>query len=245
VTRGAVYWHFKDKAELFFAMREDVFSPMVERTDSLCCRSQYDNPLDAIEASVKEFFRVLEDCSVVREVFEIMISRCEYVDEFTSVQEEVGRPAQTFLTKIEAVYLQAAAKGMLRPGLDPLAMARDTWAFTSGLLHLMLNCQKGSDLPQRVPEMITAHMAIRRVSAVPSLPGARRCPRPYCAMPPVGAKPSPRAAAGAACLRPWAAVVPYRRQTIRLYPDHAPRPGRLRRPVGHRPASRRRFPGWR
>jgi hypothetical protein len=125
------------------------------------------NPLDAIEASVKEFFRVLEDCSVVREVFEIMISRCEYVDEFTSVQEEVGRPAQTFLTKIEAVYLQAAAKGMLRPGLDPLAMARDTWAFTSGLLHLMLNCQKGSDLPQRVPEMITAHMAIRRVSAVP------------------------------------------------------------------------------
>ena len=167
VTRGAVYWYFKDKAELFFAMREDVFSPLVERTDALLLSDQFANPLDAIEASVKEFFRVLEDCSVVREVFEIMISRCEYVDEFTSVQEEVGRPAQTFLTKIEAVYLQAAAKGMLRPGLDPLAMARDTWAFTSGLLHLMLNCQKGSDLPQRVPEMITAHMAIRRVSAVP------------------------------------------------------------------------------
>jgi TetR/AcrR family acrAB operon transcriptional repressor len=167
VTRGAVYWHFKDKAELFFAMREDVFSPLVERTDALLLSDQFANPLDAIEASVKEFFRVLEDCSVVREVFEIMISRCEYVDEFTSVQEEVGRPAQTFLTKIEAVYLQAAAKGMLRPGLDPLAMARDTWAFTSGLLHLMLNCQKGSDLPQRVPEMITAHMAIRRASAVP------------------------------------------------------------------------------
>ena len=166
-TRGAVYWHFKDKAELFFAMREDVFSPLVERTDALLLSDQFANPLDVIEASVKEFFRVLEDCSVVREVFEIMISRCEYVDEFTSVQEEVGRPAQTFLTKIEAVYLQAAAKGMLRPGLDPLAMARDTWAFTSGLLHLMLNCQKGSDLPQRVPEMITAHMAIRRVSAVP------------------------------------------------------------------------------
>ncbi len=167
LTRGAVYWHFKDKAELFFAMREDVFSPLVERTDALLLSDQFANPLDAIEASVKEFFRVLEDCSVVREVFEIMISRCEYVDEFTSVQEEVGRPAQTFLTKIEAVYLQAAAKGMLRPGLDPLAMARDTWAFTSGLLHLMLNCQKGSDLPQRVPEMITSHMAIRRVSAVP------------------------------------------------------------------------------
>ena len=162
VTRGAVYWHFKDKAELFFAMREDVFAPMVERTDSFLFSPAYVNPLDAIEASLKEFFRVLDDCSVVREVFEIMISRCEYVDEFASVEEEVGRPAQTFLEKIERVYQQAAEKGMLRASLDPLLMARDTWAFTSGLLHLLLGCQKGSDLDQQVPQMITTHMALRR-----------------------------------------------------------------------------------
>lgn len=162
VTRGAVYWHFQDKAELFFAMREDVFAPMVERTDSFLLSEAYDNPLDAIEASLQEFFRVLDDCSVVREVFEIMISRCEYVDEFASVQEEVGRPAQAFLEKIERVYRRAADKGMLREGLDALATARDTWAFTSGLLHLMLGCQKDSELDQQIPHMITMHMSLRR-----------------------------------------------------------------------------------
>lgn len=162
VTRGAVYWHFKDKAEIFFAMRADVFAPMVERTDSFLFSEGYANPLDAIEASLKEFFRVLDDCSVVREVFEIMISRCEYVDEFASVQEEVGRPAHEFLEKIERVYLSAANKGMLREGLDAVEMARDTWAFTSGLLHLMLACQKGSDLDRQIPQMISTHMALRR-----------------------------------------------------------------------------------
>ncbi len=162
VTRGAVYWHFRDKAELFFAMREDVFAPMVERTDSFLFSEDLADPLDAIEASLKEFFRVLDDCSVVREVFEIMISRCEYVDEFASVQEEVARPAQEFLEKIERVYQQAAEKGTLRAGLEPLAMARDTWAFTSGLLHLLFSCQKGSDLDQQVPQMISTHMALRR-----------------------------------------------------------------------------------
>ncbi|MDP3540412.1 MAG: TetR family transcriptional regulator [Azonexus sp.] len=165
VTRGAIYWHFKDKAELFFAMREDVFAPMVERTDSFLLSEAYGNPLDAIEASVKEFFRVLDDCSVVREVFEIMVSRCEYVDEFASVQEEVGRPAQEFLEKMERVYRSAADKGMLREGIDPLMAARDTWAFTSGLLHLLLGCRNGSDLAQKIPQMITMHMALRRRGA--------------------------------------------------------------------------------
>jgi len=164
VTRGAVYWHFKDKAELFFAMREDIFAPLVERTDAYLLSDAFDNPLDAIEASISEFFRVLEDSSVVREVFEIMISRCEYVGEFASVEEEVGRPAQDFLAKIERVYRQAADKGMLRPGIDPLDAARDTWAFTSGLLHLLLSCQRGSDLSQKVPAMIRVHMAMRRIT---------------------------------------------------------------------------------
>src|SRR5512140_2496762 len=59
VTRGAVYWHFKDKAELFFAMREDVFAPMIERTDALLYSQEFTDPLDAIEASICEFFRVL------------------------------------------------------------------------------------------------------------------------------------------------------------------------------------------
>ena len=62
VTRGAVYWHFADKAELFFAMREDVFAPMLERTDARLYDTAYDNPLDAIEASISEFFRVLDEC---------------------------------------------------------------------------------------------------------------------------------------------------------------------------------------
>lgn len=164
VTRGAVYWHFQDKAELFFAMREDVFAPLVERTDAYLLSECFDNPLDAIEASISEFFRVLEDSSVVREVFEIMISRCEYVGEFTSVEEEIGRPAQDFLAKIERVYRQAAERGTLRPGIDPLDAARDTWAFTSGLLHLLLSCQRASDLSQKVSAMIRVHMAMRRIA---------------------------------------------------------------------------------
>ena len=162
VTRGAVYWHFKDKAEVFFAMRDAVFEPMLGSTDAILYSPSLDNPLDAIEGSIREFFRVLEEDAEFREVFEIMVSRCEYVDEFASVQQEVGRPAQEFLEKIERMYRLAAEKGYLRSGLDPEVVALDTWAFTSGLLHLMLGCRKGSGLERQMPGMIQAHMALRR-----------------------------------------------------------------------------------
>ncbi|WP_306604107.1 TetR family transcriptional regulator [Azonexus sp.] len=162
VTRGAIYWHFKDKAELFFAMREEVFVPMLGRTDAILYDPNHANPLDAIEGSIAEFFRVLEDSLQFREVFEVMISRCEYVEEFASVQQEVGRPAQDFLEKILRMYRLAAEKGYLRAGIAPEAAARDTWAFTSGLLHLMLGCRKGTGLEQEIPGMIAAHMAMRR-----------------------------------------------------------------------------------
>ncbi len=62
VTRGAVYWHFKDKAELFFAMREDVFSPLVERTDALLLSDQFANPCDGSVVADKEFVRIFEEC---------------------------------------------------------------------------------------------------------------------------------------------------------------------------------------
>jgi len=80
------------------------------------------------------------------------------------VQEEAGRPAYEFLEKMERIYRKAADKGMLRQGLEPIATARDTWAFTSGLLHLMLGCQKGSGLDKQIPAMISTHMELRRRS---------------------------------------------------------------------------------
>lgn len=163
VTRGAVYWHFKDKAELFFAMREEFFMPLVARGDELLFSSEFANPLDAIEAAVKEFFRLFLENEMLREVFEIMALRCEYVDEFSSVQQEVGRPVFEFLEKMKCLYQQASEKGCLRGGFEPLAVARDTWAFCTGLLHLLLSQPPGSDLAQHIPAMIEAHMRLRRI----------------------------------------------------------------------------------
>ena len=162
VTRGAVYWHFANKADLFFAMREQASAPLLTQVDGLLLAEGLADPLAGIEGALNELFHTLEECPEVRQIFEIMASRCEYVDEFAAVQAEVNKPALDFLGKVEIAYRRARERGVLRPGLEPQTVALDTWAFACGLFHYLLAGCPDAAWRRRIPEMIAAHVALRR-----------------------------------------------------------------------------------
>lgn len=162
LTRGAVYWHFKDKAELFLAVREDVLSPMLHEIESIVGSSRFSNPLDGIEAALRRFFQILDDCSDVRMVLDTIVNRCEHIAEFADVRSHLDRPMTEILAKLEFAYHAAAAMGSLRPGLDPKLIALDTWAFASGLKYRLLANDAADEFQNHVVEMISFHMALRR-----------------------------------------------------------------------------------
>ena len=161
VTRGAIYWHFENKASLFHAMRDDSVKEL-EQARATLASPDIPNPLNAIERSLLEFFEVLENNPSVRQTFEIMSLRCEYVDEFASVLQEVNKPCLDFLAQLKSAYQRAAEKGLLRPQLDPEAMAYDTLSFTTGLFNNWLAGAASDDLRLQVHPMISNHIALRR-----------------------------------------------------------------------------------
>lgn len=161
VTRGAIYWHFANKAALFYAMQEDS-SKVLEQARAYLVSEEFANPLDAIERSMLEFFEVIENYPSVRQTFEIMSLRCEYVEEFAPVLQEVNKPCFDFLARLKTVYARAAEKGFLRPSLDPEAMALDTHSFTTGLFNNWLAGIASEDLHLPIRTMIHNHMALRR-----------------------------------------------------------------------------------
>ena len=161
VSRGAVYWHFENKAALFFAMRDDSTRELDEVRATLISPDIPD-PLDAIERSLLEFIGIMETDPLVRQTFEIMSLRCEYVDEFAGVLQELNKPCLDFLARLKTVYANAAELGKLRPGLDPEALAYDTLTFTTGLFNNWLAASDGDDLRRRTHDMIRSHVALRR-----------------------------------------------------------------------------------
>ncbi|MDR1367115.1 MAG: TetR family transcriptional regulator [Candidatus Accumulibacter sp.] len=161
VTRGAIYWHFDNKAMLFYAMRDQVLAYLTP-IDADLISGDMSDPLDAIEKFLFGLTDALENNPLLRQTFEIMLWRCEYVNEFATVLHEVIRPRLDFLSVLKSLYERAAHRGFLRPMLDPEAMAYDTLSFTTGLLHHWLialgDCQR---CPQ-IRKSIRDHIALRR-----------------------------------------------------------------------------------
>ena len=159
VTRGAVYWHFANKAELFLAVKQTYMSEF-ELLQSLLHAEEA--PLDAITHYLQALFTVLLENQEARETFEIILLRCEYVEEFHEVLHVITEPCTDIIANYEDLYRKAAANQQLKRGLDPKLLALDTMAFAIGTIRAILSGQLIDLYRGKTKQLVQAHMALRR-----------------------------------------------------------------------------------
>jgi len=162
VTRGAVYWHFSNKTELFRAMREQVLLPLIDHMDDTLLVEGPEDPLTRIERFLSGTIQFLSEDLSTRQTYEIMMIKCEYVDEFAEVLRQILQNCTGIIEKVRLTYERAKIKGLLRDDADSAQLAMDTHLFFTGLLHMWVKDSENGMYRQQAHELIKAHIGQRR-----------------------------------------------------------------------------------
>ncbi|MBV5619750.1 TetR family transcriptional regulator [Pseudomonas aeruginosa] len=114
VTRGAVYWHFQNKAHLFNEMLNQVRLPPEQLTERLSgcdgsdpLRSLYDLCLEAVQSLLTQEKK--------RRILTILMQRCEFTEELREAQERNNAFVQMFIELCEQLFARDECRVRLHP----------------------------------------------------------------------------------------------------------------------------------
>lgn len=157
LTRGAIYWHFQNKADVFDAMMQRVTLPMVARLNSQP-RSAPDDPLQHLRQSVASAFHQTVHDQQVRRVFEIASHMVEYGDDLQAVRDSHIYERSERINDLERLLLQARAHGLLPTNLSSRAAAVGLHALLDGLMSNWLLQPNAFDLEQVGAQALDAYL---------------------------------------------------------------------------------------
>src|SRR5882672_6586109 len=141
VTRGAVYWHFKDKIELCEAMMQRVFLPQEDMLEQLAS-SESATPLDDLKKACLHSLKLMATDKRRQRVVSILMFRCEYVEEMASVMERRRQCKDRMLERALKLFERAKKLGHMQRHWPPHTAAVGLQALMGGLIMSALEGRK-------------------------------------------------------------------------------------------------------
>lgn len=157
LSRGAIYWHFKNKSDLFEAMADRIRLPMENLTDA-CADINEPDPLGQLRSF---WIQILKDTTRNprrRRVLTILFFKCELNSE--AKQLEIRRQSANidYLQDINQCLQNAIERGQLPADLDTYQAAVVNQALLMGLISNWLFLPGSFDLDSYAETMIDSYL---------------------------------------------------------------------------------------
>ena len=147
-TRGAIYWHFKDKVDLFDAMMDRVTLPLEQGY------AEFENsaglePVQRLRAVMALVLRSVASDERTCRVFEIALYKVEYVSELAAVRDRHVAASEGFTRQLARDFTLAAEAQRVELPVTPVQAAIGLHALFDGLIRNWILGEGSFDL-QRV-----------------------------------------------------------------------------------------------
>ncbi|RKP49059.1 TetR family transcriptional regulator [Trinickia fusca] len=163
VTRGAIYWHFANKGDLFTAMFDRVLLPLDELTRP-AEGEQDPDPLGRLTQALKWCLHMAASDPRRRRAFDILFLKCEFVEEMGPVKARHQASMEEGISKMETGLTNAVALGQLPADLDTRRGALFLHAFIGGCLRDSLLLAPGLAFGSHTEAFVDACLDMLRTS---------------------------------------------------------------------------------
>ncbi len=174
LTRGAIYWHFKDKADLFNAMMERVTLPMEESAKRI---DREEDPIESIRTSMTQALLMVTQDPQVRRVFDIATHKVEYVDEMDAVQQRHLSGRDECVAHLQEGLRLAAKQCGVKLAVPAAIAAHGLHALVDGLIQNWLLSPDEFDLVSTALRSLDVYLAgLGLAQAQPAVAGTKVVP---------------------------------------------------------------------
>lgn len=158
VTRGAIYWHFKDKRDLFAAMVARVTLPM-EAMVAASSEQSVADPIASLRASAVNALRRTATDPQVQRVFDVVTHKCEYLGEMAGVNRRISAVQKGCVDRAEQAIRNAIKRGQLPASVNPRLAAIGLDSLLYGLISNWLANPAYLALERQAEAMIDLFLA--------------------------------------------------------------------------------------
>ncbi len=136
VTRGAIYWHFGSKAELYNTLIREYADRGVTIMQQAV--SEGGTLLDILKRVFVRQLQAITDDADLRALMELQLFKTGLVPELEEGHQQQIAASIGLIEMMAGIMKQGIDSGLLRSEVDPKEMAISYLAFQNGLIHLWL-----------------------------------------------------------------------------------------------------------
>ena len=159
VTRGALYWHFKNKEDLFDALFQQIFQELMHQLDNDIA-AQSPDIWQNFATAITQAFMLLVSNESHHKFCHILHLNCEHTEQNHNIVQLLRQYQQLWRSRLCAVFTLSLQQQKLPPDIDIDLAALYFQSVVMGLTDLWLSNPEAIDLNSVVPRFIATSMEV-------------------------------------------------------------------------------------